>query len=456
MLISSDGQYIWAEFPMKISFDGTNLNVTVSKGHLVHSNEHTNLRDAYLAISNRFFPPSGKLPDLDLVRYPQYNTWIELMYDQNQHDILKYANDILANGFPPGVIMIDDNWQENYGVWKFHTGRFPDPKLMIDSLHQMGFKVMLWVCPFVSPDSYTFRELRSKDILLKNKDGAPAILRWWNGYSALLDFTNPAAVDWFSGQLKYLHDYYGVDGFKLDAGDSEYYEDLVSFKPVVPNEHSRLFGEFGLDYPLNEYRAMWKMGGQPLVQRLRDKDHNWEHLPLLIPHILTQGILGYPFTCPDMIGGGEFMSFLNADTYDQELVVRSAQVHALMPMMQFSVAPWRILDQRNLEIVKEALKVRELFIDTILDLTKSAAITGEPVVRLMEYVFPHQGYLNVQDQFMVGDNILVAPIVNKDQFVREIKIPAGNWIDWNGKQINGPAVINVDTPIDIIPYFVRQ
>ena len=85
------------------------------------------------------------IPDELLFTHPQYNTWIELMYDQNEEDILEYARAIIDNGYPPGVLMIDDNWQENYGIWKFSPRRFKDPKGMMDELHAMGFKVMLWV-----------------------------------------------------------------------------------------------------------------------------------------------------------------------------------------------------------------------------------------------------------------------------------------------------------------------
>jgi hypothetical protein len=75
----------------------------------------------------------------------------------------------------------------------------------------------------------------------------------------------------------------------------------LSFAPATPNEQSRLWGEIGLSFPLNEYRAMWKMGGEPLVERLRDKQHTWTDLQKLIPHITTAGLLGYQFTCPDMM-----------------------------------------------------------------------------------------------------------------------------------------------------------
>jgi alpha-glucosidase (family GH31 glycosyl hydrolase) len=121
---------------------------------------------------------------------------------------------------------------------------------------------------------------------------------------------------------------------------------------------------------------MWKMGGEPLVQRLRDKKHNWEDLQKLIPHLTTAGLLGYQFTCPDMIGGGEYGSFIGRDKLDEELVVRSAQCSALMPMMQFSVAPWRVLSKQNLELVKGSVQIRKKYTPYIMRLARESAKSG--------------------------------------------------------------------------------
>src|SRR5690606_1750088 len=105
-----------------------------------------------------------------------------------------------------------------------------------------------------------YRRLEREGVLLKDETGQPAMSRWWNGVSALLDFTHPGAVDWFQSQLDYLTETYGVDGFKLDGGDAEYYPGMIASEPVSPNTHTQLYGRLGLKYPLNEYRAMWKMG----------------------------------------------------------------------------------------------------------------------------------------------------------------------------------------------------
>ncbi len=399
---------------------------------------------------------------------PQYNTWIELNYNHNQVDILKYAHAIVDNGLPTGVFMIDDTWQEDYGVWDFHPGRFPNPKAMMDELHAMGFKVMLWVAPFMSADQAEYRKLKKeKAFILEQKPGEtsnwneskaePILIQWWNGASAVYDFTNPVAVKSFDGQLEYLVKKYQVDGFKFDAGDAHFYTgNIITKNKLTPNQHSEIYAQFGLKYPLNEYRACWKMGGQPLVQRLADKNHCWEDVRKLIPNMLLEGLMGYSFSCPDMIGGGEIVSFWGAkENLDQALVVRSAQCHALMPMMQFSVAPWRILDSTHLQAVKEAVALRMKFTPLIMQLAKHAAVSGEPIVRHMDYVFPNQGFAMVNNQFMLGDSILVAPVLENNQLTRTVVLPKGNWLADDGKKYKGGVAVSVAAPLNRLPYFTK-
>ncbi|MET3979054.1 alpha-glucosidase (family GH31 glycosyl hydrolase) [Mucilaginibacter sp. UYP25] len=463
LLVSTKGRFIWSEEPFTFTVVKNTLVISNTKGAVTIDSAGKNLREAFSNASKRFFPSKGKMPDTLLFSKPQYNTWIELVYNQNQKDILKYAHSIIDNGFPPGVIMIDDNWADYYGRFDFRSDRFTNAAAMIDTLHRMGFKVMLWVSPFVSPDTEVARELLAKKLLLlgnKVKTGnpekdadEPAIITWWNGYSSVLDFTNPDAIKWFKGRLDHMVNTYHLDGFKFDAGDADFYPpNAVSFKPATPNEHSRLWGELGLYYPLNEYRAMWKMGGEPLVQRLRDKKHNWEDLQKLIPDLTTAGLLGYQFTCPDMIGGGEYGSFIGRDKLDEQLVVRSAQCSALMPMMQFSVAPWRVLSKQNLAAVKKAVDVRAKYTPYIMQLVKQAAKTGEPIARSMEYEFPNQGLADVNGQFMLGSKYLVAPIVASGT-TKTVYLPKGKWKNDLGKTVKGPAKIEIEVAADRLPVF---
>ncbi len=124
LMLSSAGEVIWSDHPFQIDFSPGKLKI---KGTVQYYNGGGTLKDAYQYANQTYFPPTGKIPD-PLLFTIQYNTWIELMYNQNQEGVLAYAENFIENDFPPGVLMIDDNWQEDYGNWNFHPGRFPDPR----------------------------------------------------------------------------------------------------------------------------------------------------------------------------------------------------------------------------------------------------------------------------------------------------------------------------------------
>jgi len=458
LFISSKGRLIWCENPMKIEILDGKISAISTKGEIIFSNAGETLKDAFLFASSHFFPPSGKTPDPLLFTSPQYNTWIELQYDQNETDILKYAENIIGNDFPAGVIMIDDNWQDRYGTWNFDCEKFSDPKGMIDKLHKMGFKVMLWVCPFISSDSPVFRDLAAKKLLIFSDSAktTPANIDWWNGMSAVLDLSNPEGEKWFKEQLNHLVREYGVDGFKLDAGDPESYAGTYSYKDFDPNEHCESYARIGLDFQLNELRACWKMAGQPLVQRLRDKRHSWDDLRVLMPDMIGLGLIGHQFGCPDLIGGGEWTSFQDSSILDEELIVRFAEVSALMPMMQFSVAPWRVLGSENLAICREMAKLHFKMGSEIMELARECAVSGEPMVRNLEYEFPGKGYELIRDQFMLGRNILVAPVVEKGQRSRDVILPEGKWTGEDGSIVTGPVKLKIDVPLERLPWYRKM
>ncbi|MFJ3673309.1 glycoside hydrolase family 31 protein [Streptomyces sp. NPDC090106] len=453
LLLSSHGRLVWSPHPFAFAIDDTRLrldgqDITVARAG-------TSLREAYLAASARWFPPTNRTPARRLFSGPQYNTWIDSPYTPTQHSVTEYAHRIQALGMPPGVIMIDDSWSPAYGTWTFDQARFPYPAAMVNRLHGAGFAVMLWVVPFVSPDTAVFRELESRRMLVRTRDGDTKLQRWWNGVSAVLDLTHPDTVAWLKERLDDLRRETGVDGFKLDGGDLwAYSDDDVTHAPTTPVEHCRRWAETGLDHPYNELRACWGLGGAPLAQRLRDKPPTWgeDGLRSLVPELVAQGLLGHPYVCPDMIGGGE-INAVTAQGFDQELFVRHAQLAATAPMMQFSALPDRVLDEEHRAAVLEATETRgELWplLDTLID---HAATTGEPILRPLAY---HYGELtDVTDQFLLGPDLMVAPVLDAGATVRRVVVPAGDWADAEGHITRGPAVVDVPVTLRSIPLFFR-
>lgn len=462
LFVSNKGRFIWVDSLFAFEFKDNILFVHSTQQNMKATAAGSTLRDAFIAAKDKHFPASGKTPNSLMFTQPQYNMWIELNYYQTQEKVLKYADDVLKNGFPAGTFMIDDNWSNAYGTFEFDSRIFPDPKKMVDELHSKGFRVMLWLTPFISPDSKNFRELNKQGAFVLRKDNKkPMLVKWWDGYSACLDLTKPVAVNWLRAQLKNLQTKYGIDGFKFDAADFDFY---TKGSPIFPNEETNTTGaaqaeayvKLGSEFAFNEFRAGWKNGNQPVAMRLQDKRYSWDDLKLLIPDMLSAGIIGHPFTCPDMIGGGLLSDFENIDytKFDQALLIRSAQTQALMPMMQFSVAPWRVLDTTHLSLAREAALLHSKMGDYIYNLALQAAKDGEPIVRHMEYSFPNQGFESCDDQYMLG-KYLVAPMVEKG-YSRKVKLPKGNWVDEQGKNYKGGQTITIDVPLNRLPFYTLQ
>ena len=457
LVLSSAGRYLWSEKTFSVREQNGQL-YCCGEAQILLSEGHGNLRGAYQAACGAHFPFDSKRPDERFFSVPQYNTWIELATEQTQDSILAYAEGILKNGMPSGILMIDEGWQEEYGVFEFNRRKIPDPEGMIARLHEMGFSVMLWVTPNVACAGSHFKQLRQAGWLLRDAQGNIAVREWWNGYSAVLDMTNPGGCAWLNDQLHRLMERYGVDGYKFDAGDRYFYrDDDRTYAPVTAREHTKLFNRFGENYALNEFRSAWNCGGRPIVARLQDKMHSWDTsgIASLIPHTILQGLLGYAYCCPDMVGGGDIGSFDAGQELDGELFVRWAQASACMGMMQMSISPWRVLDEKHAALVADALRLHTALAEKIAVLANHAALTGEPIVRHMAYVFPGEGFETTSDQFMLGEDMLVCPVLEKGAKTRKIRLPGGLWKTWRGETLEGGREIILPVSLEDIPRLMR-
>ncbi len=473
LFISTMGRYIWCETPMIVHIENGELDLS-ARSEIILVNAGKTLKDAYLCASRAHFAFNGDTPPLKFFESAQYNSWMELDYHQNQEAILKYAHAIVDNGYEAGVLMIDEGWHTRYGLWEWDFIKFPDPKAMIEELHSLGFKVMLWVVPLVTADGQAFGmnyfpylnhlegACGDKKYFLRTDDGRPALVEWWNGFSAILNMCNPDDREFLDSRLRRLIDEYGVDGFKFDGGNISMYDQSSivngTQSKYTPDELNIAWNEFGTRYEYHEYKDTFKGGGKAVIQRLQDRRHSWtEHgITTIIPSALLQGLIGHPFICPDMIGGGEWsFNYLPDFKCDQELFVRMAQLSALFPMMQFSWAPWRMLDEDHARLCLESARLHKELAPYIVRLVKESAVSGEPILRHMEYSYPHNGYAKINDQFLLGEDILVAPVVEKGQVTRKVILPEGKWLFLGKTEYKGACEVTVDAPLSVLPYFVR-
>ena len=280
---------------------------------------------------------------------------------------------------------------------------------------------------------------------------------WWNGISVTMDLTSEPIRQKFTDELKAMAERFHIDGFKFDGGDPEYFRENALFSEpwMEPIDFAHAYNLVGESFPYNEYRAGFKAGGLPLVLRLHDVGHSWEELRTIIPDMTLAGLCGQPYAFADMIGGGLSSCFEPGNSFSHKLFVRSCQMQALQPMMQFSAAPWRVLTPEECEICREFAELHVTFGPYIIEQVHHASATGEPIMRSMEYACPGCGYERVDQQYMLGDKYLVAPVVDEDDS-KTVYLPAGRWKDDQGKIWRGPRVLNLqNVPLDRLPYYEK-
>ena len=458
LFVSTKGRYFHSAEPYQLTLADGIFTLEGPAPITLYQDGNT-LADAYYAAMKNPYKFSEAVPEKQFFTLPQYNTWIELLYDQNQEGVLDYARKLIQYGYPPGILMIDDTWQEDYGLWQWHPGRYPDPKAMMAELKDMGFRVMLWMVPFISPDSGPFREAwRNPKRLLRYEGGAPFMLQWWNGYSAMLDMTAEEDIAWMHGQLRHLQEEYGIEGFKFDGGSLQQYQLCLGHVPGIdPARQAQGWMDIALCYPYHEMKDTWDAPGLPVVQRQRDKRHAWgdEGLADILPDALALSVTGHAYFCPDMVGGGECDDFMHGQDVDAALFVRMAQASALFPMYQLSKAPWGVLDEKHNELVRQASLLHAQFGEEIYELACQCAKTARPLLTPLCFDYPNDGYETITDQFMLGKNILVAPVLTPGN-ERKVVFPQGNWQDAAGNVMQGPCEKMIAADIDTLPWYRRQ
>ena len=255
---------------------------------------------------------------------------------------------------------------------------------------------------------------------------------------------------------------YGVSGFKFDAGDTDYYSyDDVTYKPTTPTKQCALWSELANDYEYSELRASTRFAASHVIIRLSDKQRNWSDecgIGTLVPNMIQAGLCGYPYSCADMIGGGIIADFEkpDADRFDFELISRFCECAALMPCMQFSYAYWR-RDDKIKALFAKYIELHAQVKDYLSTLITEAKQTAAPILRHLEYEFPHQGFEDSMSAFMLGSKYLVAPVVKSAQTSQTVVLPKG--AKWkyvpNGEIFNGGQTVVVPAPVGVLPYFEK-
>lgn len=412
---------------------------------------------------------------------------------RTQQEVLEVAREYRRLQLPLSVIVIDFFHWPNQGTWCFDARDWPDPRAMVQELKEMGIETMVSVWPTVDSRSDNYRLMKSKGLLVNSERGVSVNLDFM-GNTTFFDATHPAAREFVWQEVKRNYYDQGIRTFWLDEAEPEYRAyDFDNYRyhlgPVqeVGNIYPQLFArgfyeglqQQGESEIVNLVRCAWAGSQRYGVLAWSGDVHSSFHaLRNQFTAGLNMAMAGIPWWTTD-IGG-----FQGGNIHDpafHELLIRWFQWAVFCPVMRLhgyrepQIAPeetWRdgiaqcnsgspnevwSYGEENYALMKSCLLQREQIRPYIDGLMREAHELGDPVMRPLFYHYPQQTESwQVEDQYLLGRDLLVAPVLHAGQREREVWLPAGEqWITRNGECYQGGQRISVAAPLREIPVFTR-
>jgi alpha-D-xyloside xylohydrolase len=433
---------------------------------------------------------TGKVPVM-----PEYalGLWQCKLRYQTQEELLSVAREYKRRGLPLDVIVADFFHWPMQGEFRFDPDYWPDPAAMAQELESMGVKLMVSIWPTIDRQSSNFAEMRGKGLLVRTERGVITTMEFL-GNTVFFDATNPRAREFVWKIVK--RNYYdnGVRIFWLDEAEPEYaVYDFDNYRyHLGPN--LQVGNIFPFKYAQGFYDGMTAEKQENIINLVRcawagsqrfgalvwsgDIDSSFESLRVQLAAGLNMGMAGIPWWTTD-IGG--FHGGVNTDPSFRECLIRWFQFATFLPVLRMhgdrephskplsttgggkcsSGAPNELwsFGEEAYKILEKYLRLRERLRPYLRTLMSAAHTTGAPVIRPLFYDFPTDGKAwSVEDTYMFGPDILVAPILFENQRVRDVHLPAGTcWISHGtGKTFDGGQVIDEPAPLDHIPVFFRE
>ncbi|MEK3787277.1 glycoside hydrolase family 31 protein [Paenibacillus sp. FSL K6-1230] len=446
--------------------------------------------DSPAEIEESYATATGKVPMM-----PDYGLgfWQCKLRYRTQEELLTVAREYKLRQLPIDVIVIDFFHWTNQGDWRFDPIYWPDPEGMVKELGEMGIELMISVWPTVQTESENYREMLEKGYLLRSDRGVRTQFQFL-GQNAIFDATNPEARRFLWGLIKKNYYDKGIRVFWLDEAEPE----LSVYDHDIYRYHMGSSKQIGNIYPVKYsqtfYEGMEAEGQANIVNLVRcawagsqrygalvwsgDIHSSFKVLEIQVKAGLNMAIAGIPWWTTDIGGfhGGD-----PGNPSFRECMIRWFQYGALCPVFRLHgdrqpfIPPtgtagggicgsgsdnevWSYGDEAY-EIFREFMYLRERLKPYIAGLMREAHEKGTPPMRPLFYDFDNDpAAWEVEDQYMFGPDLLVAPVVREGQRSRQVYLPAGvSWKNaYSGDTLEGGCTIKVEAPLEHIPLFLRN
>lgn len=435
-----------------------------------------------------------------------FGPWMSSNEWNSQSIVLEQVRRTLEHSIPASVLVIEA-WSDEatFYVWNDAQyaprpagepprysdftfppeGKWPDPRAMLDYLHEQGIRLLLWQVPVLKSldEAHPQQDLDEAYMLeqgyaVREPSGEPYRIKpfWFRG-GLVPDFTSSEATEWWLSRRTYLLEDVGVDGFKTDGGEHLWGQDLVFADGTTGAESINLFPTLytGAYYRLaNEKRGeaiTFSRAGFTGAQAFPchwagDEDSTWEAFRASILAGLSAGASGIPFWGSDIAG-------FSGDIPSAELYLRASAMACFCPIMQYHSefndhkepnrdrTPWNIQartgDADVIPVFRKYARLRMSLMPYIYAEARTSSMTGVPLMRAMPLEYPRDPEVyNYPYQYHLGDSLLVAPVTAEGATRQLVYLPAGEWHDfWTGQSYAGPTVLDYAVSKDVIPVFAR-
>lgn len=435
--------------------------------YFIAGNKMAEIIEGYTYLTGR-----APLPQLWTLGYHQ-SRWSYESKDE-VYDIAKNFRD---NDLPCDCIHLDIDYMEAYKVFTSNEECFPDFKAMTSELSQKGIKLVTIIDPGVKIEQGypVYEEGLREGYFAKAMNGEVYENAVWPGPSVYPDFSDAKVRKWWGDLHTFLLDK-GIRGVWNDMNEP------ASFNGELPDDvqfsdegkgadHTKIHNIYGHLMAKATYEGLHRhdrkrpfvitracySGSQKYTTAWTGDNHSiWAHLQMAIPQLCNLGLSGMTFVGTDV---GGFSSDCTP-----ELLCRWVQVGCFSPFFRNHSCngtrrqePWSY-NQETLDINRKYIKLRYQLLPYLYDLYWSSQKNGLPVMRplVMEYE-KDEKVREINDEFLVGSNVLVAPVVNQGQRVRSIYLPEGEWVDyWTKETVSGNHYILREAPLDLCPIYVRS
>ncbi|XP_034946415.1 myogenesis-regulating glycosidase-like isoform X2 [Chelonus insularis] len=394
----------------------------------------------------------------------------------NEATVYNYTEDIIALGFlRQGHVLLSEEWQPSTGDFILDESRFKSMEETIDIIRRRGFRIVFTIQPFISTESINFRDAVTNRLLISERGSdprIPALTRYHQSNSAgVLDITNNKTLPWLLKKLEPLLKKYHIESFYLDLGTAydmpHYYK---CQEPLTnPDHYKTLFTKAIIgSIPVLGVSAAITRPKAPVFVSLPPFPSSWKAIKTVIPTILSYGMIGFPFVLPGAVGGDIALPMsdnnpnndFHVNLPDKELYIRWLQLSTFLPVIRFTHLPSKYADDSVLEMTKTLTSLRQKTVTPLLKKYANETLdSGLPIIRPLWMLDPMDPACHVVvDEFSVGEELIVAPILYSGSRQREVYLPAGVWRDGiDGSLRKGSRWIhNYRVAEDKVAYFVKM